>query len=158
MSYYQRQTRTDANGLRVFSTPEDHASEDRVARILERAFNCTLHAWPTYHPVDWFAARGGKMVALLELKTRSHASTAFDTVWLNVRKWSALYEHGKALAVPSLFVVQFTDQLRYIDLRDVNAARHRIGGCRQVVKSFTDIEPVIEVEVASMKVVPQGGA
>lgn len=158
MSYYNRQTRTDANGLRVFSTPQDHASEDRVASIIEGAFRCTLHRFPTFHSVDWYAARDGQMVALLELKTRTHASTDFRTVWLNVRKWMALYEHGTAFGVPSLFVVQFTDQLRYIDLRKIDATRHRIGGCRKVVKSHTDIEPVIEVEVASMKFVSQGGA
>ena len=156
MSYYDRKYRTDSSGLRVFTTPEDHAAEDRAARVIESAWNCKLNRFPHYNGVDWYAERGGQMVAVLELKTRTHASTKHDTVWLNIRKWVALGMARIGLGVPALFVVQFTDELRYIDLGKIDGHRHRMAGCRQVVKSYTDIEPVIEVEVSGMKLLTKG--
>ena len=156
MSYYDRKYRTDDAGLRVFTTPDDHAAEDRAARVIESAWRCKLHRFPHYNGVDWYAERAGMMVAVLELKTRSHDSTKHDTVWLNIRKWLALGMARIGLGVPALFVVQFTDQLRYVDLGRIEADKHRIAGCRKVVKSYTDVEPVIEVEVASMKLLTKG--
>jgi hypothetical protein len=155
VSYYDRQYRTDDAGLAVFTTPEDHASEDLAARVIEAAWKCKLHRFPHYHGVDWYAERAGSMVAVLELKTRSHSSTKHETVWLNVRKWLALGMARIGLGVPSLFVVQFTDELRYVDLVDVDGHQHRIAGCKRIVKSPLDIEPVIDVPVSSMKLLTQ---
>ena len=40
--------------------------------------------------VDFFALRDGMLVGVLELKSRSHTSTTYSTVFLNVRKWGSL--------------------------------------------------------------------
>jgi hypothetical protein len=34
---------------------------------------------------------------------------------------------------------------------EVDASNHRIGGTKKLVKSTSDIEPVIEVDVSAMK-------
>ena len=90
------------------------------------------------------------MVGCGELKTRSHSSSQYRTVFLNVRKWLALLMAENGLGVPSVFVVRFTDCVKWIKIADIDGTKIRIGGCKQIVKSRNDIEPVIEVPVRSM--------
>jgi len=151
MQYANRTYRTNEQGLRVFTTPADHASEQAVAAMLEQVWRCDLHRYPHFAPVDWYAERDGRLSALVELKTRSHASDRHATVWLNVRKHLALSLGAMHYGVPSLFVVAFTDGVRWIDVSEIDARRPRIGGCSRIVKALTDREPVIDVPVDRMK-------
>jgi hypothetical protein len=156
MAYADRTYRTNAEGLRVFSQPEDHAAEEAAARRIEAAWGCRLHRFAQFDSIDWWAERDGKMVALVEIKTRSHGIGKYPTVWLNVRKWLALSLGSTGLGVPAVFVVQFADTLRYVNVAQVDASRQRIGGCRQVVKARTDREPVIDVPVEQLREVGRG--
>jgi hypothetical protein len=55
------------------------------------------------------------------------------------------------MGVPAVYVVKFTDCIRYIPVHDVKASSVSIGGCSRTVKSETDVEPVISIPVASMR-------
>jgi hypothetical protein len=156
MAYADRTYRTTSDGLRVFSQPEDHASEEAAARILEAAWKCRLHRFAQFDSIDWWAERDGRMVALVEIKTRSHAAGKFPTVWLNVRKWLAMSLGSAGLGVPALFVVRFADSLRWVNVGQVDASQQRIAGCRQVVKARTDREPVIDIPVVQLREVVNG--
>ena len=101
-------------------------------------------------PLDFFATRHGRFVSVIEVKCRSHASDTYPTVFLNVRKWLALGLAQVGLGVRALFVVEFTDQIKFIRWDAVGADKVRIGGCSTRVTSHADIEPVIEVEVEQM--------
>jgi hypothetical protein len=90
------------------------------------------------------------MVGVLELKSRTHASDRYPTVFLNVRKWLALNLAAVGLGVPALFVVRFTDDVRWVRIGAV-AGAVRIAGCRSIVKATSDIEPVIQVPVPDMQ-------
>lgn len=157
MKYAARQYRTDADGLRVFSQPEDHASERAVADRLEREWRCRLHRYPQFTAVDWYAERDGRMAGLVELKTRSHRAGHYPTVWLNVRKHLALSLGSLHYGVPAVFVVAFEDEVRWVRVADIDARGPRIGGCADFVKARTDREPVIDVPVELMNVLPPHG-
>ena len=151
MTYYARTYRTTEDGLRVFSQPEDEAAEQTVAASLEAAWGCRLHRYPQFTPVDWYAERDGRLVGLVELKARQHHAGQYPTVWLNVRKHLALTLGSVCYGVPSVFVVQFTDGVRWVRVDEIDARRPVIGGCRAVVKAATDREPVIEVPVEQLR-------
>ena len=55
------------------------------------------------------------------------------------------------MGVPALYVVGFTDSLLYIAWSDIDGNAMSIAGCAGVVKSQSDVEPVIEVPIASMR-------
>ncbi|GJF06718.1 hypothetical protein [Pseudonocardia sp. D17] len=150
--YYARTSATHLDGTPMFATAEDTRNEDQVAALVERAWRCRLHRFGTLAAVDWFATRDGRPVGVLELKSRTHPSGQYPTVFLNVRKWLALHLAAAGMGVPALFVVRFTDAIRWITLADVAAGAVRIGGTRRPVKSRSDVEPVIDVPVASMTV------
>lgn len=152
MNYYERVESTHLDGRKIFQSCEDKKNESETARLIEKQWNCTLVPFGMLAPVDWFAQRYGRLVGVLELKTRTHASDKFPTVFLNVRKWLAMTLASHGLDCPALYVVRFTDEIRWIPLTKIDAANHRIGGCSRIVKSPADIEPVIEVPIREMTV------
>lgn len=151
MSYYDRSTTLNLDGTPIFKTPEDEEHESAVAAKVETAWSCRLHSFGKLCPIDWWAERDGRMVGLLELKSRTHSSDTYPTVFLNVRKWLALTLAEVGLGVPAIFAVEFTDRLCYIPLSEVDGTQIAIGGTKHLVKSRSDIEPVVLVPIASMR-------
>ena len=150
-SYYTRENVVHLDGTNVFQTGEDRDNERAVADIIEKAWSCELRPFGALSPIDWFAVRYGRLVGLVELKSRPHEANRYPTVFLNVRKWLALQLAEAGLGVPSLFVVKFTDATMWIPLRDIDASQLTIGGCARKVKSNSDVEPVIEVPISRMR-------
>lgn len=155
-SYYDREVTTFLDGSPVFATEKDRRNEESTARVLERAWRCELRRYGELSPVDWFAVRDGRIVGVLELKSRSHESTRYPTVFLNQRKQLSLVWAAMGTGAPALFVVRFTDGIWWtivgLAMGDI-----KLGGCREIVKARSDIEPVIHVPVAEMRQLPQPG-
>lgn len=150
-SYYEREYQTLPDGSKCFENVSDRDKEQQARLFIEPTWNCRLHHLPKFNAIDWYASRGNALVAHLEIKGRDHASDRFETVFFNLRKWLPLTMARLHLNVPSLFVVQFTDKLLYIDVGLIDTRQIVMGGTKRIVKSGTDIEPVILVPVASMK-------
>ncbi len=148
--YYHRASTRTPSGSPRFANAADRKSEQETALLLGHLWNCEIKSFGLLSPVDFFAVRDGLLVGVLELKTRSHASTAFSTVFLNLRKWGSLMLYHFGLGCPALYVIRFTDEYRWISITEVDASKWTIGGTKTIVKSHTDIEPVILVPVAQM--------
>ena len=149
-TYYDRVGKYGADGGLEFQTADDRASEEEVAAILSQRWNCEFGRFGHLSALDWFVTRHGRMIGVAELKTRSHPSTQFPTVWLNVRKWLALQLMVVAAGVQATFVVRFTDGIFYCRLADIDAQQMRVAGCKRVVKARSDIEPVIDIPVSTL--------
>jgi len=52
--------------------------------------------------------------------------------------------------VRAVFVVRFSDGIKYIDIKDIDTRNHKIGGDAKGV-SVSSREPVILVNIADMK-------
>jgi hypothetical protein len=153
MNYYSRQPATHMDGSLIFQTAEDRAVEKSVAQLVETAWQCNVKPFGALSTVDWFAEENGRMVGVLELKNRAHASTKYPTVFLNVRKWLALQLAAIGLGCPAIFVVKFEDGVFWIPIADVDATNHRISGCSQAraVRAVSQVEPIIEVDISAMR-------
>lgn len=150
--YWDRMPSNNSDGTPLYTNDYDLKSEDAIKNAVEQAWNCTLHHFGRLCPLDFYAVRDGRMVGIIEAKSRSHNASAFPTVFLNVRKWLALTMASVGLGVPALYVVRFLDGIRYISVHDIDAAEMRIGGTqKKAIQGHRDIEPVIEVPVASMR-------
>jgi hypothetical protein len=149
--YYSRTATLNTDGSPLFAIGYDKENEGETCGLLSRVWKCEIRPFGRLSPVDFYAVRDGRMVGVLELKSRTHANNKYPTVFLNVRKWTALMMAGMGLAVPALFVVRFTDGVFYANVGEIDARRWKIGGTKEIVKSQSDIEPVIEVPVATMK-------
>ena len=149
-TYYDRPELRNLDGRLVFAADEDRAAETEVSKAIEWAWSCRLHHFGAMCALDWYATRNGAMVGLLELKNRPHPSTKYPTVFLNVRKWLALQLGANGLGTPAIFVARFTDCIKWQPVSEIDATDVRIGGCKQRVKSESDVEPVIHVPIHAM--------
>lgn len=153
-SYYDRDVVRHIDGTPIFQTAGDEHAQAQVAEQLAAAWGCEIHSFGRLSPVDWYATRDGRVIGVLELKARTHPAAKYPTVFLNVRKWLALQLAGAGMGVPPIFVVKFTDQLRWVRVDGVRASV-TIGGCTRIVKSRNDIEPVFEIPVNDMHTIDQ---
>jgi len=144
--YASRVATAHSDGTPTFCSDLDKYNESDVKHILEKKWGCTLHDVGLMHPIDWYAVRDGRVVAWVELKSRSHARSKYPTVFLNFRKWWALLCHQQTGA-PGIWVVRFTDGIYFVRVDDISPNRLRIGGTTTRVKSQTDIEPLIDVPI-----------
>lgn len=151
MDYYSRRTQV-INGNSVFATSEDHEGAEQVRAAIESAWGVQLHPYEaSFSSLDYYATRRGAIVGNVEIKCRSHESTKHASVFLNLRKWFALYLAWVHTGTPSIYVIRFVDSIKWIDVREVDARRIRVGGCARIVKSPVDKEPVILIPVNSMR-------
>lgn len=156
MAYADRTPSVHSDGSLLFEKQKDTASENAVRPILEARWNMKLHHYPRLFPIDWYASRDERPVGLVEIKTRDIPVGKYTTVFLNYRKWHHLSFGSMCLCIPSLFVVRFQDALRWIDISMVDPRRHRIAGCREIVKADSDREIVIDVPISDMHNIPLG--
>jgi hypothetical protein len=151
MSYYDRKARVHLDGTPIFASSADSSAERAVGKLLEAAWGCSIRSFGALSPIDWYAERHGRLVGLIEIKARSHRLDRYPTVFLNVRKWLALQLGACGLGCPALYVVKFEDGVCWIEVTNVDAKEHSIGGCMRIVKSVNDVEPVIRIRVSEMR-------
>lgn len=151
MDYSNRHSAAHVDGTPIFKSEKDEKNEHAIAELLSKTWRCSLHAFGMLSPIDWFAERDGRVIGILELKCRTNESTKHPTVFLNIRKWLALMLGQIGMGVPAIFVVQFTDSVRWIEISKVDSRAIKIGGWSlENAKAYTDIEPLIEVPVWTM--------
>lgn len=130
-------------------TPAHTQEEDELAALLEAAWGCNLHRFPHFSPVDWYGERFNALCAVLEAKVRTAASDTYPTVYFALRKQTSLQLVGGGFGVPALFVVRFTDGIRWINANDAGGYPVRIAGRRDRGRPH-DLEPLIEVPIDAM--------
>lgn len=138
---------------KTFKSEQDEANEEQVARILGKAWKCEVGNFGLYDAIDWFFIRGGRTVAVAELKCRTHPSEKYRTVFLSLRKWLALTMVRVSTGLSAFFVVRFSDEIRYVEVGEIDARRLNISGRDPREGSSNDQEPIIEVPVSTMLVV-----
>jgi hypothetical protein len=57
---------------------------------------------------------------------------------------------ANGLQVPAFFFIKFLDKVLWINVYHIDASNVEIGGCKHIVKSRNDIEPIIKVPLSSM--------
>lgn len=150
--YGDRVGSENSDGTPLFATDYDKANESDLIKLIHLQWpSVKVHPYGRLCPIDFWAERDGRLAGTMELKSRSHSSERFPDVFLNVRKWIALMLAQTALGVVSLFIVRFTDKTGYCRVMDIDASQVVIAGCRNKVKSHSDIEPVIKVPITAFK-------
>lgn len=124
----------------------DEANEDRLAARFGDAFNCDFRRFARYTALDQWAMRDEAMVALAELKNRTHVFGAFPDTWLPLRKWLGLMLGQQGCGVPAIFGVEWSDgRAGFANACDIDP-RGRIRIVRaDNAEGPRALEPVIEV-------------
>ena len=146
------------HGTTKYATPETLANERRVKAFLEGLWGVELRERGHYDPIDWDIVAEGKFAGVIELKNYNRTARQEPTVILNVRKYIALRDSNRNSIddLPALYMVNFLDEIRYIDIRNVNPTEPVMGGQKGGSRS-TDWEPVYRVPVSSMTLLAKKG-
>lgn len=138
----------------------DKELERIVMATLSFIWSVRMGSFGLFAPLDFWAARDDKLVAVMELKTHPYEITKYPTTQLNLRKWGHLNAVANDLPVKknikALYLKLFMGELYYIDVAKIPVRDSiRIGGCHRFVKSVTDIEPVIDIPIEDFTYVGQ---
>lgn len=136
----------------VYATDADRRRQAEVARILDAAWGCEHYEFAAFFPIDWYAVKAAQVIGVSELKCRNIPHDEFSTVFFSVRKWIALNMAQIGLGVPAVFVVRFTDEIRWIRV-GLNMGELTLGGTDNGIIGRAGKEPVIEVPIDEMRVV-----
>lgn len=152
--HYERAQTLNTDGTPLFCADSDKRAETLICSTLEQAWECTVHPYPRLSPVDFYLEKHGRVVGILEAKTRRCPSTEYPTVFLNFRKWTALRMAQLGAGVPALFVVHWTgdDVMRWarVDAIPVGVEL-RVAGAARRISNPCDFEPMIEVQIEGMR-------
>lgn len=140
--------RPDAVG--AMQNQSDRQREIEVASMIGDRWRCDVRPFPRFSPIDWFAARGDSMEALIELKCRSHTANHYPTVFLGASKWMALAHGALAFGCRGIFVVRFTDGVWWIDIDRIDTLRNRVCGGVRPTRPTQDILPAVEIPIGSL--------
>lgn len=147
-----------SHGVTRYATEQTRANEQMVAGFLERVWNVEVIDRPHYDPIDWDVYEDGYQIGVIELKSYNRTAFQEPTVICNVRKYIALRDYSRESPddLPAIYMVNFLDQIRYIDVRNINPTFPVMGGQKGGLRS-TDWEPIYRIPVDSMKLLAKKG-
>jgi len=114
-----------------YETATNRADERATADVLEPVWHCKLRRLPPLSPVDYYAERDDRLVALVEIKCRERPLSAYPVVWIDAHKWWMMRDAAEGFHTRALFVVRCSDVILYCDLESVDGApgvRTWVGG------------------------------
>ena len=136
----------------MFQTPDDRKAQREIADALEKAWGCKVADFGGHaSEIDYYAHRGGNVLAVIEIKSRKHESDKYPTLYLSMRKWLALLMASIGMGAHPFFVAGYSDNvIRYINAYDADARNIKILG-RTDRGAANDQEPIIEVPIKHMR-------
>jgi len=133
-----------------YQTDEQKKAEDDFAREIGEAWRCDMRRLADYDRTDYYAVRGERVCAVLEVKVRERTRDAFPTAFVNLRKWDSLFAMSRAFGVPAFFALKFTDFSGYIGVDEL-AGRELVFKGREDRGGTNDKQPAIVVPVGDYR-------
>jgi hypothetical protein len=134
---------------RQWETQADLDRETAVARLYAELRNCEHEKLPVQYKADYAFLRDGELKALVEIRCRNVRHDTYDTIMLSLLKWHDVNAMAKAIDVPAMFVVRYTDGIYTIPLRET-PDEITMGG-RALMRDARDREPVVHYRVDRMR-------
>jgi hypothetical protein len=129
---------------------DGQAGEAEVADILAAAWKCQVRPTPLRSYYDFEFDRNGRTVGICEVKTRRFESFKYADTYLPLEKWYRLLDISRSLEVVGIFVANFTDEIRWIEVGQIDARRHEVCGRTDRPDMPHDWSTKILVPVADM--------
>ena len=133
----------------VYEGAEDRERQAAVARVLEGAWRCQLVDMPKLSSVDYVAICDGSLRALVEIKCRKIASSAYPDYLLSDAKARCMERIAESLRIRPILVVQWSDMIGCVDI--ASAPYRADEGGRKDRADVTDIERCRFYPITSFK-------
>ena len=135
----------------LYETDADLSREAKVMQTAAEKWNCDYMKLPLSYRLDFALVRRNKLVALAEIRVRNVKAETYPTIIFSVNKRAKANELSDQTKVPSFFVVQYDDEIRYIDFAET-PDEFQVGGRTGANRrDQADVELVGHYEVSRMK-------
>ena len=115
-------------------------------------WKCDYLKLPLSYRLDFALVRSNKVAALAEIRVRNVAVSTYPTIIFSVNKRAKANQLSDQIKVPSFFVVQYDDEIRYIDFAET-PDEFQVGGRTGANRrDHADVELVGHYDVMRMKV------
>lgn len=138
-----------------YENSRDQMSQRAVAGQIAKLFQAEAHETPEFFHYDFTLIKGGQCAGFLEVKCRRVMSSKYPDVILSLNKWLELSTLTTVTGKPVFLVVQYLDKACMY--RVDGKPEIRIGG-RTDRGGPSDVEPVVAIPVAAMKLAYMGVA
>lgn len=130
----------------MYESVGDRTNEARVAAFLADRFCAQYHKLPLAYRADYLFFRGDVVVAVVEIKCRTHAYGTFPTYILSLDKFMRVRELAKYTHAKASLFVQYTDKLVGVELDSSLSSDWDIRWGGRTDRSDTqDQEPVVHI-------------
>ena len=138
-------------GRPLYETDADLSREAVVMKLAATKWNCDYLKLPLSYRLDFALIRRNKLVALAEIRVRNVKAETYPTIIFSVNKRAKANQLSDQTKVPSFFVVQYDDEIRYIDFAET-PDEFQVGGRTGANRrDQADVELVGHYDVARMK-------
>lgn len=144
----------------AYFNDKDNQNEIEVANWLSRCWKCEIKRFGTLNGIDWYIEKHERLIAIAELRCRPYSYAKYPNAFMDISKWSMLICSGLGLSVPALYIVRYSDQVRWIEVRNIDATKHTITGRRDRKPSGivgNAVRPAIIIPVNQMVPVTENG-
>ena len=139
-------------GRPLYETDADLSREAVVMKLAATKWNCDYLKLPLSYRLDFALIRRNKLVALAEIRVRNVKAETYPTIIFSVNKRAKANQLSEQTKVPSFFVVQYDDEIRYIDFAET-PDEFQVGGRTGANRrDQADVELVGHYNVSRMKV------
>lgn len=129
----------------TYETEANRAAQYAVAAELGAAWGCTLRDLPHSYRIDYCATRSERIVAMVEVKCRSHCFNDHPDVMISLGKWKVLKEY-EAIGIPGIMAFRFGNgEIWYHRVKDFTGSP-LWGGRSGQARDKDDCEPVVHIE------------
>ena len=102
--------------MTIYETSSDIDNEVRAIPKIEAKLNCRAQRLKKLSNCDYAFTRDNVLVAMGEFKKRSVSKSAYKSYMLSASKYANILVIAKALDVPALLIVEWTDETGYLTL------------------------------------------
>jgi hypothetical protein len=129
-----------------FQTETDLLWQEAVKEKIKDQWGYELHFFGPMDEVDGWIEGKGQIVAIVEIKRRHVDRNTYPTIWVSLRKWTALMLAHQGFGKHGLFIVHYNDGIYYYPAYKMSGYPLVIGG-REDRGTANDREPVIDLPV-----------
>lgn len=99
----------------MYETAKDRLNEERLIKALEQAFNFKITSLPSKYNLDAIAWNDGEAKCFFEFKSRTVASTKYQTAVVNLHKAIAANNLAQTTGLKCWLLCEWTDMVGVID-------------------------------------------
>ena len=136
---------------KLWETQDDLDREAAVVAVYAKIKGCEYEKLPIQYKADYAFLRDEDLKALVEIRCRNVSHDKYDTIMLSLLKWHDVNAMARAINVPAMFVVRYTDGIYSIPLREM-PDEITMGG-RALMRDARDRELVVHYKVDRMRFV-----